>query len=216
MLSGGPSLAIRLPVGEVGASAALSGQGRFVGRCGAVVLFLHRTLSGFQIGARWQSREYANLSQTPSSLTPTNALPAEAALPEVALSNDRHLVDVTTAVSKNISKVATMSLQYEGTEWRDQGWNNQISLMGNRTISRWMYVFATVSNIYRRGFPAEYDTFAGLSFAPANRVTAGATRSDHWGANRSMLDLPRPWFSSRCPWVPDSGIEWWLRKARVT
>jgi outer membrane usher protein len=181
MLSGGPSLAIRLPVGEVGALAALSGQGRFFGSAALLSYSYISPLLGFQIGARWQSRDYANLSQAPSSLTPTNTLPAEAALSQVPLSNDRHLFDVTTSVSKNISKVATVSLQYEVTEWRDQGWNNQIILMGNRTISRWMYVFATVSNIYRRGFPAEYDTFAGLSFTPADRVTAGATRSDHWG-----------------------------------
>jgi outer membrane usher protein len=181
MLSGGPSLAIRLPVGEVGALAALSGQGRFFGSAALLSYSYISPLLGFQIGARWQSRDYANLSQAPSSLTPTNTLPAEAALSQVPLSNDRHLFDVTTSVSKNISKVATVSLQYEGTEWRDQGWNNRTSLMVNRTISRWMYVFATVSNIYRRGFPAEYDTFAGLSFTPADRVTAGATRSDHWG-----------------------------------
>jgi len=47
-----------------------------------------------------------------------------------------------------------------------------------------MYAFATASSTYSRIWPAKYETFAGLSFAPAERVTAGASRSDHWGGQQ--------------------------------
>ena len=176
MLNGGPSLALRLPVGEVGASAALSRQGRFVG--GAAILsysYVGRLLN-FQVGARFQSREYANLYLTPSSLPPPNALPFGIPSPTA-----RQRKDLLASIAKNIGKVASLSLQYQATEWLAQGWTNRITLAANRSLTRWMYAFATVSNIYSSVLPVEYDTFVGLSFAPAERVTTGATRSDHWG-----------------------------------
>ena len=176
MLSGGPSLAIRLPVGEVGASAALSGQGRFFGSAALLSYSYLGRLFNFQVGFRYQSREYANLYLTPSSLPPPNALPLGVASPTA-----RQRKDLLASIAKNIGKVANLSLQYEATEWLGQGWTNRITLAANRSITRWMYAFVTVSNIYSSVLPVEYDTFAGLSFAPAERVTAGATRSDHWG-----------------------------------
>jgi outer membrane usher protein len=130
----------------------------------------------FQIGARYQSKEYSNLNLEPSSLPPANAKPVGA-----PSSSDRQRKDLLASISRNLGKVASVSLQYEATEWRDAGWNNRITLAANRSITRWMYAFATVSNIYTRAWPVEYDMFVGLSFVPADRVTAGATRSDHWG-----------------------------------
>jgi outer membrane usher protein len=175
MASGGPSLVLRLPFGELGAAGAISGQDRFVG--GAVLLsysYMGQLLY-FQTGARYQSSDYANLAIAPSGLPPPNALP-----PGVSSSIDRQRFDVLASVAKNIKKVASASLQYEATEWRAQGWTNRVTLMGNRTITRWMYAFATLGSIYRHGYRAEYDTFFGLSFSPADRLTAGATRSDHF------------------------------------
>jgi outer membrane usher protein len=176
MLSGGPSLAIRLPVGELGASAALSGQGRFVGGAALVSYSYIGRLLNFQVGARFQSNEYANLYLTPASLPPPNALPTN-----IPSASDRQRKDLLASIAKNIDKVASLSLQDEATEWLNQGWTNRITLAANRSITRWMYAFVTVSNIYSQKWPAEYDTFAGLSFAPADRVTAGATRTDRWG-----------------------------------
>jgi outer membrane usher protein len=179
MLSGGPSLAIRLPVGEVGALAALSGQGR-IGTAALLSYSYIGRVFNFQAGFRYQSLEYANLNLTPSSQPPANALPAG-----VPSSTDRQRKDLLTSIAKNIGKVANLSLQHELTQWRDQGWTNRITLAANRSITRWMYAFATVNNTYSRAWPVAYDTFVGLSFSPADRVTAGATRSDHWGGQSS-------------------------------
>jgi outer membrane usher protein len=180
MVSGGPSLGVRLPLGELGMAAAVSGQDRFAGAAALLSYSFIGQPLGFQLGARWQSREYATLSQSPSSLPPPNSLPTN-----VPSSTDRMLFDVTTSAAKNITQVASLSLQYQGTEMREQGWSNRITLMANRTVTRWMYAFATVSTIRRRGLPAEYDNFVGLNFTPADRVTAGVTRSDHWGGQSS-------------------------------
>jgi outer membrane usher protein len=92
-------------------------------------------------------------------------------------------LDLLASVARNIGRVANLSLQYEATEWLDQGWTHRITFAANRTLMRWMYAFATVSNIYSSAWPVEYDTFVGLSFAPAERVTAGASRSDHSGGS---------------------------------
>jgi outer membrane usher protein len=175
MISGGPSLALRLPVGEVGASVAVSGQDRFAGAAALLSYSYIGRRFNFQLGFHYSSLEYANLSLTPSSLAPPNALPSDSP------SSDRQRKDLLASVARNINKVASVSLQYQLTQWRDQGWTNKITLAANRSITRWMYVFAMVNNIYSHLAPAEYDTFAGVSFAPAERITAGVTRSDHWG-----------------------------------
>ena len=176
MISGGPSLTLRLPVGELGAAAAASGQGGYAGAAALLSYsYVGRRLN-FQIGARYQSKDYSNLNLEPSSLPPANAKPVG-----VPSSSDRQRKDLLASISRNLGKVASLSLQYEATQWRDVGWSNRITLAANRSITRWMYAFATVSNIYTRTWPTEYDMFVGLSFVPADRVTAGATRSDHWG-----------------------------------
>jgi len=99
----------------------------------------------------------------------------------VSSANDRQHQNLFASVARNVGKIASLSLQYEATEWRNAGWNNRITLAANRTLTRWMYAFTTLSNIYTRDRPTEYDLFAGLSFMPADRVAAGATRTDHWG-----------------------------------
>ena len=178
MMSGGPSLAFRLPVGEFGAAAAISSQGRLAGRAALVSYsYVGRALN-FQVGVRYQSVDYATLSLAPSNLPPPNSFPTD-----FPSATDRQRMNVLTSIARNIDKVASLSLQYEATEWRAQGWNHRVALSANRSLTRWMYAFATVNNIYRRDWPVEYGTFMGLSFAPAERVTAGATRSDRWGGD---------------------------------
>jgi outer membrane usher protein len=176
MLSGGPSLALRLPFGEVGAAGAISDQEGYVGGAGLLSYsYMGRPLY-FQAGVRYQSSDYANLGIPPSSLPPANALPTGVPSPV-----DRQRLNLLTSVAKNLGRVASVSIQYEATDWWGRGWTNQITLMGNRTITRWMYAFATVTNTYQGGAPAQYGTFIGLSFAPADRVTASASRTDHFG-----------------------------------
>ncbi|MGB8294840.1 MAG: fimbria/pilus outer membrane usher protein [Polyangia bacterium] len=176
MSNGGPSVALRLPVGELGAAVAVSRQDQFSG-AGALLSYSYvGRRQNFQLGLHYQSLEYANLSLTPSSLTAPNSLPLG-----IPLSSDRQRMDLLASIARNIGKVGSLSLQYELTEWRDQGWSHRITLAANRSITRWMYAFTTVTNTYSSVLPAKYETFAGLSFAPAERVTAGATRSDHWG-----------------------------------
>jgi len=176
MVSGGPNLAMRLPIGELGASAAVSRQDRFTG--GAAMLsysYMGRPLY-FQAGVRYQTLDYATLMVTPSNLPPPNALPVG-----VPSSPDRERLEVMASVARNVGKVASVSLQYQGAEWYAQSWSNRVALMANRTVTPWMYAFATIATTFSSQLPAGYEMFLGVSFTPADRVTAGATRNDRWG-----------------------------------
>jgi outer membrane usher protein len=196
LMSGGPSLTLRLPLGEVGVLAAASYQEEtfetytpcwsctrptshrqgFVGGAGLISYsYIGRPLY-LQAGIRYQSSDYASLALTPAGMPPMNPLPV--GVPSAA---DRQSFDLTASIAKNIGRVASASLQYEATEWREQGWIHRFTLMFNRTVNKWMYAFATFGNVYSQAYPAEFDTFIGLSFAPADRLTAGVTRSDRFG-----------------------------------
>jgi outer membrane usher protein len=178
LMSGGPTLAFRLPVGEVGLGVAASDHSGYTGEAALLSYsFVGRALN-FQMGLRLQSVDYATLYLAPASLPPANALPAD-----FPSASDRQRVDFLISIARNVGSLASLSLQYEAIEWREQGWNNQITLSANRSLTRWMYAFATFTNIYRRDWPAEYGTFLGLSFSPAERITAGASRSDRWGGD---------------------------------
>jgi outer membrane usher protein len=196
LASGGPSLTVRLPVGEIGAVAAVSYQEEsirsetlcwycttptsrtqsFWGHAGLLSYSYMGRPIYLQAGIRYQSSDYASLALAPSGLLPANAIPVG-----VPSSADRQRLDISSAVAKNISSVASLSLQYQATEWREQGWIHRVTLMGNRTINRWLYAYATLGNTFQSGYPVELDTFFGLSFAPADRVTAGLNRTDRWG-----------------------------------
>jgi outer membrane usher protein len=196
LASGGPSVTVRLPVGELGAVGAMSYQQEtmrratlcwycttpsfstrgFLGTAGLLSYSYMGRPIYLQAGVRYQSRDYASLVLSPSGVLPANAIPAGVPSP-----TDRQRLDITTAVARNISRVASLSFQYQATEWWEQGWVHRLTLMGNRTINRWMYAYVTLGNTYQARQPAAVDTFVGLSFAPADRVTAGLSRADHWG-----------------------------------
>jgi len=176
MLSGGLSLSLRLPVGELGAGGAASGQDGLAGAAAIMSYSYVGRILNFQVGARYQNKEYTTLNLAPFSMMSVNSSPSAVLSPA-----HRQRWDLLGSVARNIGKVANVSLQDEATEWLDQGWTNRITLSVNRTITRWMYAFATVGEIYSRILPVEYDTFVGLSFAPAESVTAGVSRSDHRG-----------------------------------
>jgi len=53
--------------------------------------------------------------------------------------------------------------------------------MANRTLNRWIYAFVTLSNSVQSHAASEYNTFVGLSFSLAPRLTAAVSRADRWG-----------------------------------
>ena len=202
MISGGPSAAARLPVGELGVLVAVSGTmeswttletagdpggGPLLrtqrGSPGAAALLSYSYLGrpvNFQLGAQIQTDRYVNLS-----------LPLESAGKPL----DRRLRDFTATAAMPVGKVALVSLQYLGADWRYQGWTNTIILAGNRTITRRLYAFVNLTNTYASGKPVEFDTFVGLSYAFGERTTASANRSDRWGGDgrsgTNHLDVQR-------------------------
>lgn len=180
-LSGGPSAAARLPVGELAVVLAVSDTNQARTTSGVtealtypagpgVAALLSYSYVGrplnLQAGARVQSDRYINLS--------------------MPLEMDRQRFDLTATTAVALGKVALMSLQYEGANWRDRGWTNRIMLLASRTITRKLYAFVNLGNTFQHGSPVEYDTFAGLAYSLGDRTTASTTRSDRWGgAGRS-------------------------------
>jgi outer membrane usher protein len=167
MVSGGTTLAFRLPKGELGAGVAAS---RHSGLNGAAALLSYSYIGRpllLQFGVRYQSDHYANLS--------------------LASEVDRQWLNVTATAAATIGKVASVSLLLARTEMRDGSEGNGLTLRCNRTILRWLYAFAEFGIDYKRDLPIDngyttgYHTFAGLSFAAAERTTAALSRSDHWG-----------------------------------
>lgn len=177
-LSGGPSAAARLPVGEVAVVVAVSDTNQARTTSGGTEILTYPAGPGvaallsysyvgrplnLQVGARVQSDRYINLS-----------LPLEL---------DRQHFDLTATTAIVLGKAAMVSLQYEGADWRDKGWTNRTMLLANRTLTRKLYAFVTLGNTFQRGAPVEYDTFAGLAYSVGDRTTASATRSDRWGGD---------------------------------
>ena len=161
LVSGGASLAFRLPVGELGAAGAVSGQ---EGDAGAAALLSYSYVGKpvlFQLGARYQTDRYATLSLTAQS--------------------DRQILDVTSTLAATLGHVGSLSLQYHHADMRDMGWNDDIALRWSRSFARRIYLYTEVGNGYWQQHPVEYRTFVGLSYSVAERTTAAASRTDRWG-----------------------------------
>jgi len=161
MVSGGASLAFRLPVGELGAAGAVSRQDS---DAGAAALLSYSYVGKpvlFQLGARYQTDRYATLSLTPQS--------------------DRQILDITSTLAATLGRVGSLSLQYHHMDMRDLGWNDDIALRWSRSFARRIYLYTEFGNGYWQKNPVEYRTFVGISYAVAERTNAAASRTDHSG-----------------------------------
>ena len=161
MVSGGASLAFRLPFGELGTAGAVSRQD---GDTGAAALLSYSYVGKpvlFQVGARYQTDRYATLSLTPQS--------------------DRQSLDIASTLAATLGTVGSLSLQYHHMAMRDLGWNHDLALRWSRAFMRRLYVYTEFGNGYSRDFPVEYRTFVGVSYSVAERTTAAASHSDHVG-----------------------------------
>jgi outer membrane usher protein len=211
MVSGGPSLAVRLPFGELAILAAVSGanaqpadssanalalpssllfpttldalpacaQGRPSGEAALVSYsYIGRAFS-FQTGARYQSVCYVNLVQ------PINQ-------------PDRQRFDVTASTAGAVGRLATLSLQYQGADWRVRGWSNRFVFTASRALTRRLYGFLSTSAIFAQDASTTYETFGGLSLALGERTSASMTRTDDWqgsqhrGLNRAEIQRSLP------------------------
>jgi outer membrane usher protein len=166
MLSGGASVATRLVfgrlrLGELGFSMAASRQSELAGFAGLLSYSYVGSPILAQLGMRFASDHYANLSLAPWA--------------------DRQRVDVNATGAITVNKVGSFALQVDHAVMRDLGRTDTIALRINRSMLRWLYVFAEVDNVYRTSYPVEFRTFVGLTFSIAERTMAAMSRGDHWG-----------------------------------
>lgn len=166
MLSGGASIATRLVfghlrLGELGLSMAASRGSELAGFAGLLSYSYVGSPILAQLGMRFASDHYANLSLGPQV--------------------DRQRVDVNATGAITVNKVGNFALQIDHAVMRDVGRTDTISLRINRSMLRWLYVFAELDNVYRSNYPVELRTFVGLTFSIAERTMAAMSRGDHWG-----------------------------------
>ncbi len=166
MVSGGASFAARLAlgrlrVGELGCSMAASRQAAMAGFAGLVSYSYVGSPILAQLGMRFASDRYATLSLSPQT--------------------DRPSLDVNATGAVTVNKVASFAVQLSHAVMRDLGRTDTIALRINRSMLRWLYVFAEFNNIYRSNYPVEFRTFVGLTFSLADRTMAAVSRGDHWG-----------------------------------
>lgn len=167
VLSGGASLAARVSfarytLGELGLSLGASGES---GQAGLAALGSYAYVGSpflLQIGLRYFTDHYANLS-----------LPAAA---------DRQRLDVLGNVAMNVGTVASVALQLEHAAMRDAGRTDNAALRLNRSVLRWMYLFAELGTTWSSIQRTEYHTFIGLTFALSDRTTTAVSRADGWTA----------------------------------
>lgn len=166
MVNGGASLAARLAfgrlrIGELGFSMAASRQAGMAGFAGLVAYSYVGSPALVQLGMRFATDRYATLSLSPQI--------------------DRPSIDINATGAVTVNKVASFALQLNHAVMRDLGRTDTIALRINRSMLRWLYVFAEFSNIYRSNYPVEFRTFIGLTFSLADRTVAAVSRGDHWG-----------------------------------
>jgi outer membrane usher protein len=168
MLSGGASMATRLTfgrlsLGEVGLTVAGSRRSGESGLAGLVSYSYVGKPTLAQIGMRFATDRYSNLSLAPET--------------------DRQLLDINATAAMTLNKVASISLQLQHGLMRDSGRTDSVAFRINRSILRWLYAFGELDNIYSSSRPVELRTFFGLTFSVAERTTAAVSRGDRWASD---------------------------------
>ncbi len=172
--SGGPTVAARLPFGEVELSAAASRDGDLDGEAVSLAYsFSGRPLS-FGASVRALSAHYATLG-----------LMAE---------DDRARWDADAFVGVQAGLRVSFTLRYARSEFRDKGSRDRASFLASIRLGDGATLFVTGSHTHQSGGGTENEIFAGLSYIFGNN-TIGALSfqqrgSDSTGALELQKSLP--------------------------
>jgi len=152
LVSGGPVVTFRLPVGDAELSAAGSqGQDRGGWAASLGYNYASRPLS-FGFSARTFSDDYRNISLKPAA--------------------DRPKLDVTALVGFPLTSRSTVTLQYTHTDFRDMGPQQRVSASVSLRLTNRANMFVTASRSEQKGLPTSLEVFSGITYFLGDRTTA--------------------------------------------
>jgi len=155
LVSGGPSVTLGFPFGEMEVSAAASHGD---GRSGAAVAAAYQYLSQqFNFGAtvRGASDHYSTLALRPS--------------------DDRPRSELIAYIGGQFGARTSATLQYTRSDLRDRGWKDRTSLLSSVRVTDRASVFLNVGRSTQERFQTVWDLFVGLSVALGERTTASVS-----------------------------------------
>ena len=169
LLSGGPSVTMRVPLGTVdlaiAASLADGGGG------GAAVLaysYLGRAV-GFSAFTQVMSARYATVGLAPAQ--------------------DRALLEAGASVSVPLGTRLSLSLQYKGTDWRDRGWTHRVGVLSSIRLMERASLLVSATHLQGKQGGADNEFFAGVTYAFDRGITGSLFAQQSGGKTSSVMQV---------------------------
>jgi outer membrane usher protein len=170
IVSGGPDVALRLPVGELGGAFGVSRSESDTGFAGSLIYRYIGQPVNYGASVQAFGSRYANVSLTASQ--------------------DRSLLDVSAFVGAQLGRRVGLTLQYSVSELRDGASSRRASAAANITLIRDANLFVSGART-RRGGQNANEVFIGLSYFLGASTTASASYQHLDGVGTSSLDLQK-------------------------
>ena len=171
LVSGGPLLTMRLPVGEVELAAA--GSRADVESGWAASLAYNYASPFFSVG--WAVRGLSDHYVTTSLKAP----------------EDRPRLEATALVGFPVTSRATVTLQYTYTDFRDADPQDRVSGAVSLRLTDRANLFVTASHARQSRLEPETSVFTGLTYYLGNATTASASHEEGRHFRTSALEVQR-------------------------
>jgi outer membrane usher protein len=171
LVSGGPIVTLRLPVGEVEFTVAGSRSDTEDGWAGSLAYNYASRL--FSIG--WALRTFSDHYVTTSLKAP----------------EDRPRLEATALVGFPITTRSTVTLQYTHTDFRDAGPQERVSASMSARLTRRASLFVTASHARQPQQKPDTSVFTGLTYFLGDNTTATASHEVSRHQNTTAVEAQR-------------------------
>jgi outer membrane usher protein len=172
IVSGGSTIAARLPFGEVGLTAAASSAEGLQGAAASLSYTYSGKQVGFGVAARALSSHYANLSLKPT--------------------DDRAQLELSAFTSLQLSPQVSLFGRYAYSGWRDKEPTEQISLESTVRLSQQANLFLSANRSRSQGSDTTTELFAGLSYSFGNGTTVNLSQRKQGDRSTSTFQIQKP------------------------
>ncbi len=169
LLSGGPSLTLGLPIGELALAGALSMDGRGGGGAASLTYTYNARRLSFGLLARVLTSGYSTVS--------------------LASTDDRSLLEVGGSVGMPLGGRVSLSAQASGIETRDHGDSHRFSLTSSIGISRQLQLTLSATESGGGGEADGVSGFIGFSLPIGERTTFAVSQQVGGPGTETTLDL---------------------------
>jgi len=170
IVSGGPDVALRLPVGELGGAFAASRNESDTGFAGSLVYRYLGQPVNYGAFVQAFSARYANVS--------------------LSASQDRSLLDASAFIGAQLGRRVGLTLQYTASELRDGASSRRASAAANISLIHDANLFISGART-RRGGQNANEVFVGLSYFLGAGTTASASYQRLEGVGSGALDVQK-------------------------